>query len=654
MSSTDATTIFDRLSSCFAVEENVLRVIVDQLVDQTVNMKLNKLTIQPIFKQIRKSCPKSNLPEMNILFKCCYVLILSLREHYLLLDNVEDLCGDYPEFIGLPAEELNKLLKFRNAMKISLQLIDAKHHKGELLEICGRLSGKLVTTGGSQTTETKRRVMVYEREGGMEAEGKGGKKRKLESEVRVKDESEQKKVKSEVTEEATGVRVKSEYSSQLPYQVVNFLGQQLRSKFSASDADNYQNIVEKTLVQTTHNKELNKLTLRPVMKELRKLFPRKEIWTEMNVLYKCCYVLILSHRDRDGLLWLQHEQLLEAYPFPEFADLTSSEIEKLLIFRNAMRLSLQLIDAKHHKGELLEVCGRLSGRVVTTGGGQTVDTTRCVMIYEQEGGISGTAKKVKDESSANDAFPGLSQQSLLLPTSQGQQEQNLSLFDYPWSAAGLERADTGFSLFDKTFSFQSTGSMERLGSLGSLDIGDFSLDLPALSAEFPSPAELSHSAAALRATPSPRPTASIHTTCSNSASKKAVATQAAHARTSAEVETDIDTELDSVEVATEVDESENHSGDDEEAAALPDRMEIADGVSEQECADLLCDMFRTRSLPLRGNTLTSTATADSTASSTTTVVQPFTRTDTFGRLDVGIARLGSLRSLNIESFTWTQ
>jgi hypothetical protein len=595
---------------------------------------------------------------MNTLFKCCYVLILSLRESFLLLDSFEDLCGDYPEFVGLPVDEQQKLLKFRNAMKISLQLIDAKHHKGELLEICGRLSGKLVTTGGSQTTETKRRVLIYEREGGLESVDK--KKRKNGTDM-IKEEPTMKKTKT--TSDCamplpTAVKIKSEFEGLLPPQVLSFITQQLQKSFSGSDVANYQHIVEKTLIQTTHNKELNRLTLRPILKELRKLFPRKEIWAEMNILFKCCYVLILSHRD-DSVMWLSHEQFLNAYPYEEFSHLTVAETESLLVFRNALRLGLQLIDAKHHKGELLEIAGRLSGRVVTTGGGQTMDTTRCVMIYEQEGGISGTARKVKIERSTP---APVAEQATFAPEFAPQQ-MNFDAWTTLQPTTSLQRAMSDFSVLDKTFSFQSAGSLNLFGSIGNL--ADFALDLPLSSPETSSfaPAAVETKAAALRATPSPsarlsRSSSGRSQQSSNAkpaapaapAAKPVSTTTAGAAATAAgtpskatgagEQETDIDTELDSVEVATEVDEQENHTADEDDGAVGDEGP-----VSPQDCAELQ-DLLRSQTVAdepaEEENGLFCTLTMSS------VLLQ---RTDTFA---VGIGRLGSLRSINPESFAWSQ
>lgn len=643
----------------------MLQVIVDQLVDQTANMKLNKLTIQPIFKQIRKSCPKSGLPEMNILFKCCYVLILSLREQELLFRDVEELFTDYPEFVNLPAEELQKLLKFRNAIKISLQLIEARHHKGELLEIAGRLSGKLVTTGGSQTTETKRRVLVYEREGGLEVEKATNKntKRKCEAELKIKEEDfcgslTKKQCTAEsvacatvpLSRNASAVvtaqslhTVKTELKSEpslLPKPVAAFISQQLMSKFSASDAANYQAIIERTVVQTTANKELNKLTLRPILKELRKLFPRKEIWAEMNILFKCCYVLILSLRD-DSLLWLDQRQFLENYRYPEFADLNAEEVQKLMVFRNAMRVSLQLIEAKHHKGELLEIAGRLSGRSVTTGGGQTADTTRCVMIYEHEGIPSSEhhqripqpklnrTPRVKQEQESLDNLESL----MLMEGVAGL--GSIRHADVPQRKssserlAQLDRADTGMSLFG-TFSLQSLGSLGRLGSLSEFD---FVSPLPLPVSEN---TEVLADVSAL-SSPAKKVAPAVPPAPRRNKPRKSPSPQ----KVNGEQDTDIDTELDSVEVATEVDENEVQDSVELEQGDLEEHQPV-----QEQDAEFFQGLFQSQSIPL--GSLAETETVHSQYG----LGSGLYPTETISSVDMcyGIARLGSLPTLTPEFF----
>ena len=75
--------------------------------------------------------------------------------------------------------------------------------------------------------------------------------------------------------------------------------------------------------------------------------------------------------------------------YPEFNELDSVEIEKLLDFCNFMKIGLLLQPAKGHKGHLLDLITKITeGRSTKyiCGGGQSLATTRRVQIYESEGG----------------------------------------------------------------------------------------------------------------------------------------------------------------------------------------------------------------------------------------------------------------------------
>ncbi len=100
-------------------------------------------------------------------FRSCFILILVRRSPSLLLPSVKEFLLEFPEFIDCCPEEHRLMLKFRNMMKCGIYLYDAKSHKGKLMELAGRLSGKLCTTGGGSTPDTKRRELIYERLGGV-------------------------------------------------------------------------------------------------------------------------------------------------------------------------------------------------------------------------------------------------------------------------------------------------------------------------------------------------------------------------------------------------------------------------------------------------------------------------------------------------------
>lgn len=119
---------------------------------------------------------RDQVKEMSIFLKACHVLVLALQKNMseFKLNSVQELLAEYPQFEGLDAVELSRLLLFRNMMKIALLIIPARGYKQVLLKIAGRLEGsqKDYVTGGGQTKGTCRRVAVYEKEGGVKAEKK--------------------------------------------------------------------------------------------------------------------------------------------------------------------------------------------------------------------------------------------------------------------------------------------------------------------------------------------------------------------------------------------------------------------------------------------------------------------------------------------------
>jgi hypothetical protein len=76
---------------------------------------------------------------------------------------------NYPEFRDENIEELCLLLKFRNMLKIALQVIPGENHKNCLLRIAARLEGscKEYITGGGSKPAVRRRELVFSRESGI-------------------------------------------------------------------------------------------------------------------------------------------------------------------------------------------------------------------------------------------------------------------------------------------------------------------------------------------------------------------------------------------------------------------------------------------------------------------------------------------------------
>lgn len=114
------------------------------------------------------------LAQIQLIFKACYVLILSYKDSSrdLFWEDTDTLLAEYPNFSSVDSDELQLLLNFRNMVKITLMVVPARLNKQCILKIAGRLEGSQneYITGGGQKPAVTRRVEIYEREGGITAE----------------------------------------------------------------------------------------------------------------------------------------------------------------------------------------------------------------------------------------------------------------------------------------------------------------------------------------------------------------------------------------------------------------------------------------------------------------------------------------------------
>lgn len=113
--------------------------------------------------------------ERRLIYEAALIVLVSFRpdihaaaaiQPY---NGIEDLLHAYPQFRNLDVEELVKLLHFSNFMKFALVIVPAKGNKSLLLDLVTRITeGKYVKyiTGGGPTAKTRRRIEVYEHEGG--------------------------------------------------------------------------------------------------------------------------------------------------------------------------------------------------------------------------------------------------------------------------------------------------------------------------------------------------------------------------------------------------------------------------------------------------------------------------------------------------------
>jgi hypothetical protein len=139
---------------------DINQITMDKVAERYFDKKLFRTTEQKlVWAQIR------------IIFKACYVMILSTSDgsRPMIWTDIPTLLMHYPEFHDENVEELCLLLKFRNMLKIALQVIPAENHKNCLLRIAARLEGsrKEYITGGGSKPAVRRRELVFTRESGI-------------------------------------------------------------------------------------------------------------------------------------------------------------------------------------------------------------------------------------------------------------------------------------------------------------------------------------------------------------------------------------------------------------------------------------------------------------------------------------------------------
>lgn len=172
LSNSDIQEILGDLRVCYSlISENWqhLEKILHNLLVKSAVAELAVEPIREVLLELEKSYDKEVWKEKTErVFRSCFVLVLAKRNSSLLLPSVEKLLQEFPTFVGVcDDQELCLLLKFRNMMKCGITLYDAKSNKGKLMDIAGRLSGKVYTTGGGSTPEAKRREFVYQQIGGV-------------------------------------------------------------------------------------------------------------------------------------------------------------------------------------------------------------------------------------------------------------------------------------------------------------------------------------------------------------------------------------------------------------------------------------------------------------------------------------------------------
>jgi len=112
-----------------------------------INIKTTKKVVERYYDEDKYNTNELKLiwSQLNLIFKTCYVLIYSYHEEQqdLFWNDINTLLLNYPLFnkISNDIHELNLLLKFRNMLRITIELIPARLNKQIILKIAARLEG---------------------------------------------------------------------------------------------------------------------------------------------------------------------------------------------------------------------------------------------------------------------------------------------------------------------------------------------------------------------------------------------------------------------------------------------------------------------------------------------------------------------------------
>lgn len=152
-----------------------------------INVKTTRKAVERFFdvNSFKSSEQKCVLAQIQLIFKTCYVLILTYHDYprSLMFSSVDQLIEKYPSFAELERrdpQELEYLLNYRNYLRVALLIIPARLNKQCLLKIAARLEGSQneYITGGGQKPSVTRRVDIYENEGQIQAEKRPDRPRK--------------------------------------------------------------------------------------------------------------------------------------------------------------------------------------------------------------------------------------------------------------------------------------------------------------------------------------------------------------------------------------------------------------------------------------------------------------------------------------------
>lgn len=156
-----------------------LEAIVQDAHGSIVDSIFLKCAVKRYFKILpppTSAADKVRLAEAKIVLMGCYVYILMLQEEsqYLKWTSVKDLIAEFPHLMHLPEEEQQLLVGFRNAVRVTMELIPGERNKKTIMQIAGRLQGEPrdYITGGGQKEEVTHRIQIFERTTGVTAKSR--------------------------------------------------------------------------------------------------------------------------------------------------------------------------------------------------------------------------------------------------------------------------------------------------------------------------------------------------------------------------------------------------------------------------------------------------------------------------------------------------
>lgn len=162
---------FDKLNDDLMSKLNVALVMYNNLFDYSsphLNHMKQSLEIAKSLGIDTQKRERSD--ESRLCFEAALVLVLANRPEGQAVQYqcMNRLLREYPEFFETEEIEQTKLLHFRNLMAVALLVIPANHNRAHLLNLITRLTeGRCVkyVTGSGAMRSTRRRVLIYEREG---------------------------------------------------------------------------------------------------------------------------------------------------------------------------------------------------------------------------------------------------------------------------------------------------------------------------------------------------------------------------------------------------------------------------------------------------------------------------------------------------------